>query len=93
MKALLFLLLFVTADFAGAEVSYQLFPVRGVFYPPDQPSLIDSDFRTALGPEEQGYFAKKFRERFPSAAQTISQENYRRTYAVSLQISEPAATR
>ncbi len=62
--------------------------MRGVFYPSDEtPSRINLDFRAAIESGEQSYFARRFRERFPACAQTISEANYRRTYAVSLQIA------
>ncbi len=87
MRALLFLLLLATAGAAGAEARYHLFPVHGVFFPNDSgPLRIDSDFRNALGKEEKHYFAQRFSERFP-AAETISEANYLRTFAVSLQIA------
>lgn len=74
---------------AGApSAGYQLFPVRGVFFPPDEGrSHIDADFRTALKGVEPGSFAARFRQRFPQAATTISEKTQRRTFAVSLQVA------
>lgn len=87
MKGLVALLLLSTAGAAGGAAGYQLFPMRGVFYPTDEtPTRIDPDFHAAIGPEEQTYFTRRFRERFDSA-KTISETNYRRTFAVSLQIA------
>lgn len=89
MKSLVSLLMLATAGLAGGEVRYGLFPVGGVFFPKeDGPSRIDADFRKAIEPLEQvRYFETAFRQRFPAAADTISEANYRRTFAVSLQIA------
>lgn len=88
MRSTMMAALFFIASAARAAPGYQLFPVRGVFFPAEEgPSRIDADFRRACGGEEQAYFAAKFRERFPDAAGTISEGNQRRTYAVSLQIA------
>ena len=51
------------------------------------PSIIDPDFKAAIGPAEKAFFAERFRARFPQAVATITEGNQRRTYAVSLQIA------
>ncbi len=83
------LLLLASTGLASADVRYELFPVGGVFFSDDaESSLIDADFRSVLSREELHYFEERFRKRFRlRAADTISEANYRRTYAVSLQIA------
>lgn len=65
---------------------YQLFPVRGVFFPAESSAHIDPDFNAAIAGGQQGYFEDAFRDRFPSAAKSITEGTQRRTFAVSLQI-------
>ncbi len=73
---------------AGAAAGYQLYPVRGLFLPADEGrARIDPDFRAALSEAVQGAFEEKFRQRFPQSAQTISERNQRRTFAVSMQVA------
>jgi hypothetical protein len=75
---------------ALAAPGFQLYPVRGVFFPADDAAAsgrIDADFRTAIAAGQQPYFAAKFRERFPEAATTITEGSQRRTFAVSLQVA------
>src|SRR5262244_3515014 len=87
------LLLLASTGLASADVRYELFPVGGVFFSDDAgSSLIDADFRSVLSREELHYFEERFRKRF-SAAKTISEANYRRTYAVSLQIARASRYR
>ncbi len=86
--ALLALALLAAPTAGTAALGLELFPVPGVYFPgDDQPNLIDPDFRAALGTEGQAYFATAFRRRFPQAAATISEANFRRTFAVSLQVA------
>jgi hypothetical protein len=84
----------VAATSAGAAPGYQLYPVRGVFFPPDESQgRIDPAFRAAILGGEQGAFAAAFRHRFPEAATTITEKNQRRTFAVSLQVARASRYR
>ena len=87
MRAPLLILALSAATPVAAAPEYSFFPVKGVFYPTETGgSRIHGDFRAAITATEQDYFPSEFRRRFGSAASTISEQNYRRTYAVSLQV-------
>lgn len=88
ISSLLIALALVAEPLPSTASVYQLFPVSGVFFPTqDGASRIDPEFRASLGAPEMGYFAQAFRARFPQAAQSITEGNQRRTYAVSLQVA------
>ncbi len=88
MRALLAALLLIPGLAAAAEApSFQLFPLKGLFYTQQADGAIDDDFLQALGDADKAYFQERFRSRFPTAATTISEANRRRTFAVSLQVA------
>lgn len=82
------LLLLAARASAGEPPPFQLYPLRGVFYPQESgDSRIDADFRKSLGDAEVAYFAETFGRRFPTAVKTITEATRRRTFAVSLQVA------
>ncbi len=88
MAAFLLAASLISSSLAGSAAGYQLFPVKGLFYPPATgPNLICDEFREAMSGDGGQHFESVFRQAFPDAAVTINDANKRRTFAVSLQVA------
>jgi hypothetical protein len=82
------IVLAASPSFAAEPVTFQLFPLRGLFFDKQEAGgKIDEDFRKSLVESDKTYFAERFRQRFPQAATTITEATRRRTYAVSVQVA------